>query len=132
MSITALRIDLLVHESFFSLSLCRTLLYHFSFEHVHNMSGRRHSSLTPLPPPLFLPRRYSIFRPAGLETDDDLGIVLPTDAVEHQPPSSPNARPSMRPSETGSTICRNNTDTTLVGAESPPHLADQGDANGMS
>jgi len=69
-------------------------------------------------------------RPAGLETDDDIGIVLPTDAVDLQPPSS-NSRSSMIQSETSSTICRNNTDTTLVGAESPDPLHQhQGDGDG--
>jgi len=53
-------------------------------------------------------------RPAGLETDDDIGIVLPSDAVELQS----NGR-SIIQTETSSTICRNSTDTTLVGAESP-------------
>jgi len=72
---------------------------------------------------LLLPSRLTPFdsssgevRPAGLETDEDVGVILPTDAVELQQSNSSRA---MIQSETSSTICRNNTDTTLVGADSP-------------
>ena len=86
--------------------------------------------------PLHLSSAPFHFRPAGLETDDDLGIVLPCDVSlgdtlrSHTPPSGSN-RSSLIQSDTssticrnntGSTICRNNTDTTLVGAESPDPL----------
>ena len=77
--------------------------------------------------PLHLSSTPFHFRPAGLETDDDLGIVLPCDVSlgdtlrSHTPPSGSN-RSSLIQSDTSSTICRNNTDTTLVGAESPDPL----------
>lgn len=75
---------------------------------------------------LLLPNRLTLFdsssgevRPAGLETDDDVGVILPTDAVELQ---QSNSSRTMIQSETSSTICRNNTETTLVGADSPEPL----------